>query len=138
MFQSILSSRSVMFRRAMTHQLISRLAFHACHQDNSVDFGNKSTLNCPKIVSVVNLLTFDQTCTIPLPSRIFQEKFRPDLMHSDVTRFLASLRKGLAVTKTRAEVRGSGRKIHPQKGTGKARAGTSRAPHRRKGEFSPP
>lgn len=134
MLRLILSSKSGISHRTKLHQLISRFTLHTHHQINNVDLDNKPHTDCSKMANVVDLLTFDQLHTIPLPSQIFHERFRPDLMHSDVTRFLASLRKGLATTKTRAEVRGSGRKIHPQKGTGRARAGTSRAPHRRKGK----
>lgn len=64
---------------------------------------------------------------------LFASHINKHLMHLDSVRYLASIRAGLASTKDRGEVRGSGRKIHPQKGTGKARAGTSRAPHRRGG-----
>ncbi len=50
------------------------------------------------------------------------------LMHQVVTAYLASIRSGTRSTKTRAEVRGGGAKPFRQKGTGRARQGTTRAP----------
>ncbi|WDE98713.1 50S ribosomal protein L4 [Lentisphaera profundi] len=49
-------------------------------------------------------------------------------VHESVVAFLASLRSGSANTKTRAEKRGGGRKPWRQKGTGNARAGSTRSP----------
>ncbi|MGQ0742955.1 MAG: 50S ribosomal protein L4 [Acidimicrobiales bacterium] len=51
------------------------------------------------------------------------------VMHQVVTAQLAAARSGTQSTKTRAEVRGGGRKPWRQKGSGKARQGSSRAPH---------
>lgn len=51
-------------------------------------------------------------------------------VHQVVTAILASKRGGNAQTKTRAEVRGGGAKPHKQKGTGRARQGSTRAPNR--------
>jgi len=50
------------------------------------------------------------------------------LLHQAVKRHLANRRAGTASTKTRDEVAGGGRKPWRQKGTGRARAGTSRSP----------
>lgn len=55
------------------------------------------------------------------------------LLHQAVVRQQANSRKGVASVKTRAEVRGSTRKLFPQKGTGRARAGSIRSPLRRGG-----
>ena len=55
------------------------------------------------------------------------------LLHQAVVRQQANARKGGASVKTRAEVRGSTRKLFPQKGTGRARAGGIRSPLRRGG-----
>ncbi len=55
------------------------------------------------------------------------------VMHQVVTAFLANMRQGTHATKTRGEVSGGGRKPWRQKGTGRARQGTIRAPHWRGG-----
>lgn len=54
-------------------------------------------------------------------------------MHRVVVWHRAGLRQGTSSSKARGEVAGSNRKIRPQKGSGKARAGSSRAPQRRGG-----
>ncbi|OHW94648.1 ribosomal protein l4 l1 family protein [Colletotrichum incanum] len=61
---------------------------------------------------------------------------RRDLLHLAVVFEGDATRQGTASTKTRWEVRGSHRKIHPQKGTGRARAGTKQSPIRRGGGVS--
>ena len=53
-----------------------------------------------------------------------------DVLHQCVVAHLANQRSGTSSTKTRAEVRGSGRKLHRQKGTGRARVGDSGSPIR--------
>ena len=63
-----------------------------------------------------------------LDSRVFEAPVRNDLMHTVVVAQLAARRSGTASTKNRARVSGGGRKPHRQKGTGRARAGTIRAP----------
>ena len=52
------------------------------------------------------------------------------VIHQCVTAYLANQRQGTASTKSRSEVRGSGRKLYRQKGTGRARVGDAKAPHR--------
>jgi large subunit ribosomal protein L4 len=64
-----------------------------------------------------------------LPSELFEAKVNVPLMHQVVVAGLAALRSGTHSTKTRAEVRGGGRKPWRQKGTGRARQGSIRAPH---------
>ncbi|HTW96779.1 MAG TPA: 50S ribosomal protein L4 [Candidatus Methylomirabilis sp.] len=59
---------------------------------------------------------------------IFAVKVKPALINEAVTAQLANQRQVLAHTKTRSEVRGGGRKPWRQKGTGRARAGSSRSP----------
>ncbi len=53
-----------------------------------------------------------------------------DVVHQCVVAYLANQRSGTASTKTRSEVRGSGKKLHRQKGTGKARVGDAGSPIR--------
>lgn len=63
-----------------------------------------------------------------LPKEIFEVKMNPDLVHQVVLAQRANRRQVSAKTKTRAEVRGGGRKPWRQKGTGRARAGSIRSP----------
>ncbi len=58
----------------------------------------------------------------------FAQDFRESLVHQVVTACLAGVRAGTAKQKTRGEVSGGGSKPWRQKGTGRARAGTSRSP----------
>jgi large subunit ribosomal protein L4 len=64
---------------------------------------------------------------------VFGAEYNASLVHQVVTAYLAGARAGTAKQKTRAEVRGGGRKPWKQKGTGQARAGTIRSPLWRKG-----
>jgi len=65
---------------------------------------------------------------IDLNPEIFGVKFNPDLVHQVIVSYLANQRYPWAHTKTRAEVKGGGRKPWPQKGTGRARHGSIRSP----------
>ncbi|KAH7104637.1 ribosomal protein L4 domain-containing protein [Auriculariales sp. MPI-PUGE-AT-0066] len=65
---------------------------------------------------------------VELSSAVFDEPSRRDILHLCLMHFRDSQRQGSANTKTRGEVRGSGRKIRPQKGTGKARLGDGQSP----------
>ena len=67
--------------------------------------------------------------TIDLPDALFAAPVNTAVMHQAVVAQLAGRRTGTASTKTRAEVRGGGRKPYRQKGTGRARQGTRSAPH---------
>lgn len=67
--------------------------------------------------------------TIDLPDALFAAPVNTAVMHQAVVAQLAGRRTGTAKTKTRAEVRGGGRKPYRQKGTGRARQGTRSAPH---------
>ena len=58
----------------------------------------------------------------------FGQKFNETLVHQIVTAYRAASRAGTKAQKTRAEVRGGGKKPWSQKGTGQARAGSSRSP----------
>src|SRR5258706_2333966 len=65
---------------------------------------------------------------IGLPAELFGGPVRRHLLYETVKMQLANRRSGTAATKTRAYVRGGGKKPWRQKGTGRARAGSSRSP----------
>jgi large subunit ribosomal protein L4 len=65
---------------------------------------------------------------VDLPDAIFAEKPNVPVMHQAYLRQLANARQGTASTKTRATVRGGGAKPYRQKGTGRARHGSTREP----------
>ena len=67
--------------------------------------------------------------TVELPDVLFNAEINEALIHQAATAQLAARRTGTADTKTRGEVRGGGAKPYRQKGTGRARQGTRRAPH---------
>jgi large subunit ribosomal protein L4 len=67
--------------------------------------------------------------TVDLPAVIFEAPVNVDLMHQAFMRQLANNHLGTHSTKTRGEVSGGGRKPWRQKGTGRARQGSTRAPH---------
>jgi large subunit ribosomal protein L4 len=70
----------------------------------------------------------DETTTVDLPDAIFAAKINVPLMHQVVVAQRAAARQGTAATKTRGMVSGGGRKPYRQKGTGRARQGSTRAP----------
>ena len=67
---------------------------------------------------------------IELSSDIIDTPVNRDVLHQVVVMHLANRRSGTSSTKGRSEVRGSGRKLYRQKGTGMARAGSRRSPIR--------
>ncbi len=66
--------------------------------------------------------------TVELPDHVFDVPANIPLMHQVVVGQLAAARQGTHSTKTRGEVRGGGKKPYRQKGTGRARQGSLRAP----------
>src|SRR4051812_41667878 len=65
---------------------------------------------------------------VDLPAEIFDVEVNIPLIHQVVVAQQAAARQGTHATKTRGEVRGGGRKPYKQKGTGRARQGSTRAP----------
>jgi large subunit ribosomal protein L4 len=66
--------------------------------------------------------------TLQVSEATFGGKFNEALVHQVLTAYRNAGRSGTKAQKSRAEVRGGGRKPHAQKGTGQARAGSSRSP----------
>jgi large subunit ribosomal protein L4 len=71
--------------------------------------------------------------TVSVSEAAFGKEFNQDLVHQAVVAFMAGARQGTKAQKTRSEVSGGGAKPWRQKGTGRARAGTSRGPIWRSG-----
>ena len=71
--------------------------------------------------------------TVDLKEEIFGIEPNEEIVHSVLVNYLANQRQGTQSTKTRSEVRGGGRKPWRQKGTGRARQGSIRAPQWIKG-----
>jgi large subunit ribosomal protein L4 len=78
-------------------------------------------------VDVVNM-EGQKIRTVELPAKIFEAPINVDLMHQAYVRQMANARLGTHSTKNRGEVSGGGKKPWKQKGTGRARQGSTRAP----------
>jgi large subunit ribosomal protein L4 len=74
-----------------------------------------------------------ETGKMELPEKLFGREVNEHVIHEAVVAYLANQRQGTASTKERSDVRGGGRKPFRQKGTGRARQGTSRSPLHRGG-----
>lgn len=81
----------------------------------------------------MNIITKDTNKELNINEAIFGREYNEGLVHQTVTTLLNSYRSGNSAQKTRAEVRGGGRKPWNQKGSGRARAGTIRSPIWRSG-----
>jgi large subunit ribosomal protein L4 len=79
-------------------------------------------------VNVLSAEGEDLARTVELPAEIFDVQVNIPLIHQVVVAQLAAARQGTHDSKTRGEVRGGGRKPYRQKGTGRARQGSTRAP----------
>ena len=81
-------------------------------------------------MTTLDIRTPDGTTSgsVELPGSVFDVQVNVPLIHQVVVAQLAAARQGTASTKTRGEVRGGGRKPYRQKGTGRARQGSTRAP----------
>ncbi len=78
-------------------------------------------------VSIIDM-TNKAKGSMDLPDEFFGIKNRQTLMHGSVVNYLANQRQGTHATKTKGKVSGGGRKPYRQKGTGRARAGSTRSP----------
>lgn len=79
------------------------------------------------VVDVLNM-EGQKVSTVDLPASVFDAPIFVDLMHQAYVRQMANAHLGTHDTKTRGEVAGGGRKPWRQKGTGRARQGSSRSP----------
>ena len=70
---------------------------------------------------------------VTLPEALFDGTVNEDVLHRAVITFLSNQRQGTSDTKTRSEISGGNQKPWRQKGTGRARQGSTRAPHWRHG-----
>lgn len=78
-------------------------------------------------VDVINLEN-QKVGSLELAETVFAAEVNEHLLYESVRHYMAGQRKGLASTKTRHEVAGSGKKLWKQKGTGRARVGSIRSP----------
>lgn len=81
----------------------------------------------------MELMTKDTNTALSINDEVFGYVYNEGLIHQAVVSFMNKARSGNSAQKTRAEVRGGGRKPWKQKGTGRARAGTIRSPLWRSG-----
>jgi len=84
------------------------------------------------VIEVLNM-NGEKVDSLELDDKIFNIEANKSAMHMVVVQYLANQRQGTKSTKTRAEVRGGGRKPWRQKGTGRARQGSIRSPQWRGG-----
>jgi len=74
-----------------------------------------------------------EVATVSVSDAAFAREYNEDLVHQVVTAYMAGARQGTRAQKNRAAVNGGGKKPWRQKGTGRARAGTTRSPIWRSG-----
>ena len=79
------------------------------------------------IVKVVDM-TGKETGNVELLDSVFAAEVNESVLHSVIRAYLLNQRQGTQSTKTRAEVSGGGKKPWRQKGTGRARQGSTRSP----------
>lgn len=84
-------------------------------------------------INLQQVVESNQPGVIDAADKIFGAEFKPALIHQVVTAYLSAARAGTKAQKTRSGVQGGGAKPFRQKGTGRARAGTTRAPQWRGG-----
>jgi large subunit ribosomal protein L4 len=74
-----------------------------------------------------------EVATVSVSDAAFAREYNEDLVHQVITAYMAGARQGTRAQKNRAAVNGGGKKPWRQKGTGRARAGTTRSPIWRSG-----
>jgi large subunit ribosomal protein L4 len=82
----------------------------------------------PALTLPVRTAGLEADRTVEVPAEVFDVQVNIPLIHQVVVAQLAAARQGTHKTKTRGEVRGGGKKPYRQKGTGRARQGSTRAP----------
>ena len=92
-------------------------------EKSSGGLDGSATLTLP-----VRTAGLDADRTVEVPAQVFGVQVNIPLIHQVVVAQLAAARQGTHKTKTRGEVRGGGKKPYRQKGTGRARQGSTRAP----------
>ncbi|WWC89966.1 50S ribosomal protein L4 [Kwoniella dendrophila CBS 6074] len=85
------------------------------------------------LASSTPTLPSESDLVVSLPPEIFAQPIRRDILHRCVVWYLSLLRSGTKTTKSRSTVNYSGRKLRPQKGTGRARVGDASSGTRRGG-----
>ena len=80
-----------------------------------------------KTVSIISV-SGEEAGTVELPDNVFDVQANVPLMHQVVVAQQAAARQGTHSARTRGQVRGGGKKPYRQKGTGRARQGSLRAP----------
>ncbi|KAG9001064.1 54S ribosomal protein, mitochondrial [Tulasnella sp. JGI-2019a] len=106
---------------------------------NRTPSSSSETLNPPFYLPLSSLLPRKpgepraSSKVVSLDPSVFSHPIRNDILHAAVVHYRDGLRQGSASTKTRAEVSGSGRKLRPQKGSGRARLGDRGSPMLRGG-----
>ncbi len=81
----------------------------------------------------MQLIAVDKGSSIQVSEAVFGRDYSPALIHQILTAYSAKARAGTKAQKNRSDVSGGGKKPHAQKGSGRARAGSSRSPLWRKG-----
>jgi large subunit ribosomal protein L4 len=119
---------------ATTHGT-SMSTFHGVPEMRTENTGVKPAplLSQPIEVPVIDFISKQPRGNFALSRDVFGAPLRVDILHRVVVWQLDKRRQGTHKAKTRSEVRGGGRKPWAQKGTGRARAGSIRAPHWRGG-----
>ncbi|CAG8439880.1 6856_t:CDS:2 [Diversispora eburnea] len=116
----------------------NRYLYNAANSTIKPNYNNYNNYNDEQIIRLKEAFYYDFKTNTPLgikelDRQVFGTAIRTDIMQRVVVWQRDALRQGTHKTKNRAEVSGTGRKYAPQKGRGRARVGSHRAPHWRGG-----